>query len=203
MVQPDLKKLVAYSSVSHLGFVVLGLFALNSQGVQGGVIQMINHGLSTGALFLLVGMIYERRHTRMIADFGGLAKCMPIFATIFLIVTLSSIGLPGLNGFVGEFMILLGSFISGAFSKSVRRTCRNGGHSGGGLYALDVSTRDVWKSWINRKIKALKDLNLEGSYRATSHTAVYRVDWRISQAVPQSDREIRQSRSLKQHTPRQ
>jgi NADH-quinone oxidoreductase subunit M len=117
MVQPDLKKLVAYSSVSHLGFVVLGLFSQSHAGIQGSVLQMINHGLSTSALFLLVGMIYERRHSRMIVDFGGLAKRMPIFATIFLIVTLSSIGLPGLNGFVGEFMILLGSFVGNAFSK--------------------------------------------------------------------------------------
>ncbi len=112
MVQPDLKKLVAYSSVSHLGFVVLGLFALNSQGIQGGILQMVNHGLSTGALFLIVGMIYERRHTRLIADFGGLAKRMPIFATIFMIITFSSIGLPGLNGFVGEFLVLTGAFLS-------------------------------------------------------------------------------------------
>lgn len=117
MVQPDLKKLVAYSSVSHLGFVVLGLFSKTSPGIEGSVLQMINHGLSTGALFLLVGMIYERRHSRMIVDFGGLAKRMPVFATIFMIVTLSSIGLPGLNGFVGEFMILFGSFITDAFSK--------------------------------------------------------------------------------------
>lgn len=117
MVQPDLKKLVAYSSVSHLGFVVLGLFSQSGTGIQGSVLQMINHGLSTGALFLLVGMIYERRHSRMIVDFGGLAKKMPVFATILLIVTLSSIGLPGLNGFVGEFKILLGSFVGNAFSK--------------------------------------------------------------------------------------
>jgi len=112
MVQPDLKKLVAYSSVSHLGFVVLGLFALNEEGMQGAVIQMINHGLSTGALFLLVGMIYERRHSRMIKDYGGIAKVMPVFATFFMIVMLSSVGLPGLNGFVGEFLILLGAFKS-------------------------------------------------------------------------------------------
>ena len=112
MVQPDLKKLVAYSSVSHLGFVVLGIFALNEEGMQGSVIQMINHGLSTGALFLLVGMLYDRRHTRMIKDFGGLARVMPVFATFFMIVMLSSVGLPGLNGFVGEFLILLGSFKS-------------------------------------------------------------------------------------------
>ncbi len=112
MVQPDLKKLVAYSSVSHLGFVMLGIFALNNQGIQGGLIQMVNHGLSTGALFLIVGMLYERRHTRMIADFGGLARRIPIFATFFMIVTLSSIGLPGLNGFIGEFLILVGAFLN-------------------------------------------------------------------------------------------
>ena len=110
MVQPDLKKLVAYSSVTHLGFVMLGLFALNPTGVEGAIYQMLNHGLSTGALFLLVGMIYERRHTRQIADFGGLWKPMPRYAAVFLVVMLSSVGLPGLNGFVGEFLILLGAF---------------------------------------------------------------------------------------------
>ena len=109
-VQPDIKKLVAYSSVSHLGFVVLGLFALTPQGLVGGLIQMVNHGLSTGALFLMVGMIYERRHTRLIADFGGLWKVIPAFSVVFLIVCLSSVGLPGLNGFVGEFLILVGAF---------------------------------------------------------------------------------------------
>lgn len=110
MMQTDLKRLIAFSSVSHLGFVMLGLFTYTMQGVQGGIIQMINHGLSTGALFLIVGCIYERRHTRMIADFGGLSTPMPIYAAIFMIVALSSIGLPGLNGFVGEFLILLGAF---------------------------------------------------------------------------------------------
>jgi NADH-quinone oxidoreductase subunit M len=110
MVQPDLKKLVAYSSVSHLGFVMLGLFAMNSQGFTGATLQMINHGISTGALFLLVGVVYERRHTRLIADFGGLWKPLPVFASVFLVVTLSSIGLPGTNGFVGEFLVLLGAF---------------------------------------------------------------------------------------------
>jgi len=109
MVQPDLKKLVAYSSVSHLGYVVLGLFAFNIYGAHGATYQMLNHGLSTGALFLLVGMIYDRRHTRLIADFGGLARPMPVFATFFLIATLSSIGLPGLNGFVGEILVLQGA----------------------------------------------------------------------------------------------
>ena len=112
MVQTDIKKLVAYSSVSHLGFVVLGIFALTEESIQGSILQMLNHGLSTGALFLIVGMIYDRRHTREISEFGGLAKVMPVFATFFMIVSLSSIGLPGLNGFVGEFLILLGSFKS-------------------------------------------------------------------------------------------
>jgi NADH-quinone oxidoreductase subunit M len=110
LVQKDLKRLIAFSSVSHLGFVMLGLFAFNVQGIEGGILQMLNHGFSTGALFLLVGMIYERRHTRMIEDFGGLWKQMPIFAAFFMVVTLSSIGLPGLNGFVGEFLILVGTF---------------------------------------------------------------------------------------------
>ncbi|MBM3144694.1 MAG: NADH-quinone oxidoreductase subunit M [Chloroflexi bacterium] len=112
--QKDIKKLVAYSSVSHLGFVMLGLFALNPQGIQGGILQMINHGLSTGALFLLVGMIYEQTHTRDFDVYGGLWKLMPVYGTLTLIVALSSMGLPGLNGFVGEFTILLGAFGSKA-----------------------------------------------------------------------------------------
>src|SRR5215208_2783100 len=116
--QADVKKLVAYSSVSHLGFVMLGLFALNSQGVAGAILQMINHGLSTGALFLLVGMIYEQTHTRELRVYGGLWKITPVFATIMLIVALSSMGLPGLNGFVGEFTILLGAFGSLAINNA-------------------------------------------------------------------------------------
>jgi NADH-quinone oxidoreductase subunit M len=108
--QHDVKKLVAYSSVSHLGFVVLGIFALTPQGLSGAVLQMVNHGLSTGALFLIVGMIYERRHTRELSAFGGLWKVVPVMAVLSLIVTLSSAGLPGLNGFIGEFTILLGAF---------------------------------------------------------------------------------------------
>jgi NADH-quinone oxidoreductase subunit M len=112
MVQPDLKRLIAYSSVSHLGFVMLGIFALDRQGVEGALYQMINHGISTGALFLLAGMIYLRRHTREISEFGGLWRSVPLFAAIFMVVMLSSIGLPGLNGFVGEFLIVLGAFLS-------------------------------------------------------------------------------------------
>jgi NADH-quinone oxidoreductase subunit M len=110
MVQPDMKKLVAYSSVSHLGFVVLGIAAMNVQGVQGAVYQMLNHGVSTGGLFLVVGMLSERRHTRLIAEYGGLKAVMPHLVAAFFLITLSSIGLPGLNGFVGEFLILLGAF---------------------------------------------------------------------------------------------
>ena len=112
MMQKDLKRLIAYSSVAHLGFVVLGIFVGTIQGLSGGILQMINHGLSTGALFMLVGALYDRRHTRLIADFGGLARVMPVLAGVFLFVALSSLGLPGLNGFVGEFLVLLGTFLA-------------------------------------------------------------------------------------------
>ena len=110
MVQPDLKKLVAYSSVSHLGLVVLGIFAFNTISIQGALYQMLNHGISTGALFLVAGMLYDRRHTHLIREFGGLATPMPVLSALFLFVCLSSLGLPMLNGFVGEFLILLGTF---------------------------------------------------------------------------------------------
>jgi NADH-quinone oxidoreductase subunit M len=110
MVQPDMKKLVAYSSVSHLGFVVLGICAMNVQGIQGAVYQMLAHGVSTGGLFLIVGMLSDRRHTRLISEFGGLKSVMPRLTAAFLIITLASIGMPGLNGFVGEFLIMLGAF---------------------------------------------------------------------------------------------
>jgi NADH-quinone oxidoreductase subunit M len=109
-VQPDFKRLVAYSSVSHLGFVMLGIFALTVESVQGAVMVMINHGISTGALFFLVGMIYERKHSRMIDSFGGIARVVPMFAALLTIVALSSIGVPGTNGFIGEFLVLAGSF---------------------------------------------------------------------------------------------
>jgi len=112
IVQKDLKRLIAYSSVAHLGFVVLGLFVGTIQGMSGGILQMVNHGLSTGALFMLVGALYDRRHTRLIADFGGLARSVPVLAGVFLFVALSSLGLPGLNGFVGEFLVLLGTYLS-------------------------------------------------------------------------------------------
>ncbi|MCB0289676.1 MAG: NADH-quinone oxidoreductase subunit M [Calditrichaeota bacterium] len=112
MVQTDVKKLVAYSSVSHLGFIVLGMFAMTVTSMQGGILQMINHGVSSGALFLAVGMIYERRHTREISEFGGVTRAMPVFSVFFMIICLSSLGLPGTNGFVGEFLILVGSYQS-------------------------------------------------------------------------------------------
>ncbi len=118
MVQPDVKRLVAYSSVAHMGFVILGMFSFTEWGMQGAVYQMLNHGISTGALFLLVGFIYERRHTRQISDFGGLANVMPIYSTIFVITAMSSIGLPFLNGFVGEFLIMLGMWKSTILSIS-------------------------------------------------------------------------------------
>ncbi len=108
--QEDIKKLVAYSSVSHLGYCMLGMFALNMEGVKGSIIQMINHGLSTGALFMIVGMLYERRHTRLISEYGGIMKVMPVFATLFLLVVFSSMGVPGMNGFIGELLILIGAF---------------------------------------------------------------------------------------------
>ncbi len=156
MVQKDVKSLVAFSSVAHMGFVMIGMVALNDQGVGGSILQMLNHGISTGALFLLVGMIYERRHTRMIADFGGLFKVMPIFATFFMIVTLSSIGLPGTNGFVGEFVILLGTFKLN-ITYAVIATF---GIVLGAAYMLWMFQRVVWGKVDNPENQALKDLNL-------------------------------------------
>jgi NADH-quinone oxidoreductase subunit M len=155
MMQKDLKRLIAFSSVSHLGFVMLGLFTFTLPGVQGGIIQMINHGLSTGALFLIVGIIYERRHTRMIADFGGLSNPMPIYATIFLIVSLSSIGLPGLNGFVGEFLILLGTFKTHMVYAIVAAT----GVIFAACYMLWMFQRVMFGTVTNEKNKDLKDLS--------------------------------------------
>ncbi len=158
MVQPDMKKLVAYSSVSHLGFVMLGLFALNMQGIQGGIIQMVNHGLSTGALFLLVGMIYERTHTRMIADYGGIAKQVPIFATILMIATLSSLGLPGLNGFIGEFLVLFGAFQS-EYVHTVYVVFSATGVILAAVYLLRMYQRVLFGPITNEKNKSLTDLN--------------------------------------------
>ena len=156
MVQEDVKKLVAYSSVAHLGFVMLGVFAFNVEGITGGMLQMINHGISTGALFLIVGFIYERRHTRLITDFGGLSKQMPIFATIFMIVTFSSVGLPGTNGFVGEFLILLGAFESQLRWWTVFATS---GVILSAVYMLWVFQRVMFGELDNPKNQKLLDLN--------------------------------------------
>jgi len=155
MMQADLKRLVAFSSVSHLGYVMLGMFAFNMQGVEGSLYQMLNHGVSTGALFLMVGMIYERRHTRMIADFGGLSKVMPIYATFFMIVTLSSIGLPGTNGFVGEFLILLGAFRSNVLYGVLATT----GVVLGAAYMLWMFQRVMFGVIKKPENEKLKDLN--------------------------------------------
>lgn len=159
MVQKDVKKLVAYSSVSHLGFVVLGIFALNTVAMQGAIIQMINHGLSTGALFLIVGMIYDRRHTRMIKDFGGIAKRMPIFTVMFMIATLASIGLPGLNGFVGEFLILNGSFFSELYDNKVFSILAASGVILAAVYMLWMFQRVMFGPLENEENKKLIDLN--------------------------------------------
>jgi NADH-quinone oxidoreductase subunit M len=156
MVQPDLKKLVAYSSVSHMGLVVLGIFAFTTQGLQGSTIQMLNHGLSTGALFLLVGMIYERRHTRMISDFGGIAHVSPVFASVFLVVTLSSIGLPGLNGFVGEVLILVGTFARNKIYASVAALSM----VLGAVYMLWMYQRVFLGKLTNPENASLKDIGL-------------------------------------------
>ena len=154
-VQPDLKKLVAYSSVSHLGFVMLGIFSLNVQGLVGGIIQMVNHGLSTGALFLMVGMIYERRHTRLIADFGGLWKVIPAFSALFLVVALSSLGLPGLNGFVGEFLILLGVFQVNRWLAAVAAT----GIIFAAVYLLWMYQRVIFGEVTHEANRHLRDLS--------------------------------------------
>jgi NADH-quinone oxidoreductase subunit M len=157
--QQDVKKLVAYSSVSHLGFVVLGLFALNAQGIQGGILQMVNHGLSTGALFIIVGMIYERRHTRDMDAFGGLWKVMPIYGALTLIVTLSSMGLPGLNGFVGEFTILLGSFGSQAIGSMLYAGFAAAGVILAAIYMLYMFQKLFLGPVDKDENKSLKDLN--------------------------------------------
>ncbi len=167
--QSDVKKLVAYSSVSHLGFVMLGLFALNPEGVAGAILQMVNHGLSTGALFLLVGMIYEQTHTREIKEYGGLWKITPIFGTIMLIASLSSMGLPGLNGFVGEFTILLGAFGSEAI----------GNPWYAGISALGVIMAAVYILYMFQKVF------LGPAGEITHHHELKDLNWReIITAIP-------------------
>ncbi len=160
MVQPDVKRLVAYSSVSHMGFVVLGLFSFTEQGMQGALYQMLNHGVSTGALFLFVGMIYERRHTRVISEFGGLVRPMPWFSTFFVIASLSSIGLPFLNGFIGEFLIMLGSWTSAAVNHAWIVTMLAGtGVIWAAVYMLWMLQRVVFGTQTSETNARLLDLN--------------------------------------------
>ncbi|MBM4193598.1 MAG: NADH-quinone oxidoreductase subunit M [Gemmatimonadetes bacterium] len=155
MVQPDFKKLVAYSSVSHLGFVMLGIFAFTTQSLQGALMVNINHGISTGALFLLIGMIYERRHTRQLADFGGIAKVMPLFAVMLTIVALSSIGVPGTNGFVGEFLVLVGAFRTEPIASVIAATVV----IFAAVYLLWALQRIIYNPLSKPENQALKDLN--------------------------------------------
>jgi NADH-quinone oxidoreductase subunit M len=156
LMQKDMKKLIAYSSVSHMGFVMLGLFAFTPMAIKGAVIQMINHGISTGALFLIVGIIYERRHTRLISEFGGLSSRMPVYAAVFLIITMSSIGLPGLNGFIGEFMILMGVFSVNWVWAAIAAT----GIIFGAGYMLWLYQRVMFGKNENPANQNLKDLNI-------------------------------------------
>lgn len=155
MVQKDIKKLVAYSSVSHMGFVTLGIYALNQSGIEGGILQMFNHGIITGALFLLIGLVYERTHTREVADYGGIAKSVPVFATIFLIFTMGSIGLPSMGAFIGEFLVLVGAFQ--AFSDWAILAAI--GVIFSAVYMLWVYQR-VFYQGLNTKWENLKDMNL-------------------------------------------
>ena len=163
--QDDVKRLVAYSSVAHMGFVMLGLFAATASSVQGAILQMINHGVSTGALFLLVGVIYDRRHTRKVTEFGGLAKVMPAYATVFLIITLSSIGVPGTNGFVGEFMVIVGTYVSNYLGRNapIQAIGAAGGVILAAVYMLSVVQKMFFGPVTNPKNKDLPDLNARES----------------------------------------
>ena len=160
--QDDVKRLVAYSSVAHMGFVMLGLFAGTQSGMEGAVLQMLNHGVSTGALFLLVGVIYDRRHTRLVAEFGGLAKVMPIYAALFVIVTMSSIGVPGTNGFVGEFMIIMGTFVSQTLGGQAKLQAglASAGVILAAVYMLSVVQQMFFGPLTNPKNKHLTDMNV-------------------------------------------
>jgi NADH-quinone oxidoreductase subunit M len=159
--QEDVKRLIAYSSVAHLGYVMLGLFAATPASLQGAVLQMVNHGISTGALFLLFGVIYDRRHTRMAEDFGGLAKVMPVYATLFVVATMASVGLPGTNGFVGEFMVITGTFVSNHLGhvNGIQAVGAAAGVILGALYMLSVVQRMFFGPITKRENKHLADIN--------------------------------------------
>jgi NADH-quinone oxidoreductase subunit M len=159
MAQTDMKKLIAYSSVAHLGYVVLGLFARTNEGASGAVLQMVNHGISTGALFLLIGYMYDRRHTRELSQYGGQAKATPVMAALFLVVTLSSIGLPGTNGFVGEFLVLLGTFGAPAAQGRIWGILASSGVVLGAVYMLTLYQKAYLGPMTNPEVKATKDLS--------------------------------------------
>jgi NADH-quinone oxidoreductase subunit M len=158
LAQTDLKRLIAYSSVSHMGFVTLGIFALNTQGLEGGILQMLNHGIVTGALFLSVGIVYDRTHTRKIADYGGLATVMPVYAAFFMVFTLSAIGLPATNGFIGEFLILLGGFTRSKLAGVLAST----GIIIGAAYMLWLYQK-VFFMEVNEKVAGLPDMDIRES----------------------------------------
>lgn len=155
LVQPDMKKLIAYSSVSHMGFVTLGIFALNPQGMEGAILQMVNHGIVTGALFLSIGIVYDRMHTRLISDYGGVVKRMPVYAAMFMVFTMASIGLPGTNGFVGEFLCLLGAFLSDKFFAVLATT----GIVLGAAYMLWLYQRVIFGPITNHHVEEMTDLS--------------------------------------------
>jgi NADH-quinone oxidoreductase subunit M len=160
--QPDIKRLVAYSSVAHLGFVMLGLFSATRAGIEGAILQMVNHGVSTGALFLLVGVIYDRRHTRLASEYGGIAKVMPIYTVLFVIVTMASVGVPGTNGFVGEFMVLMGTMVSDALGKyaTPQAVVASFGVVLAAIYMLSVVQKVFFGPLTNPKNEHLEDVNV-------------------------------------------
>ena len=184
MMQKDMKSLVAYSSVSHMGFVMLGMFALNPNGLNGSLLQQINHGISTGALFLIVGIIYDRRHTREIAEFGGLSSIMPKYAVIFAIMTMSSIGLPMLNGFIGEFTILMGALQENLWWAIA-------GASGivlGAAYMLWLYQRTMFGKLDNPKKRRVKGFECEGTGDSDSTCDPGILDRHLSRTVLQGAR---------------
>ena len=183
MVQPDIKKLVAYSSVSHLGFVMLGIWGGTVQSVQGALMVMISHGLSTGALFLLIGMLYERRHTRLIADYGGIARVVPVFSLILTVVALSSIGLPGLNGFVGEFLVLLGSFTAFPWATGIATT----GVIFAAAYLLWALQRMIFNRLDDRENEHLTDLTAPRAGRDAAARRRHRLARALSRAGAAAD----------------
>jgi NADH-quinone oxidoreductase subunit M len=159
--QEDVKKLIAYSSVAHLGFVMLGIFGATQAGVSGAILQMVNHGISTGALFLLIGVVYDRRHTRLMSEFGGIAKVMPVYTALFVIVTMASVGVPGTNGFVGEFMVIMGTIVSQVLDRSAlsQAAAASFGVILAAVYMLHVVQQMFFGPLDNPKNAHLEDMN--------------------------------------------